>query len=155
MQLKKIDLAFWSHGLHDWGWWDSPPYGKRYYDTMVKQWITMRTQVPTPVVWVSMNNNCLELIQNSLMGSKKFVQGAMVEEANWYVHKRLREEKLPYWDAASVLRSPQRCNVSGDGVHVKMFVDIVRANILFNKLCDENFNWIGGIDKFIEPYNSL
>jgi len=80
VQLRKTDLAFWSHGLHDWGWWDSPPYGKRYYDTMVKQWIVMRKQVPTPTVWVSMNNNCLDLIQNSLMGKKKLIQAAMVEE---------------------------------------------------------------------------
>lgn len=35
--------------------------------------------------------------------------------------------------------------------HVKMFVDIVRANILFNKLCDDNFQWVGGEGAFLEP----
>ena len=80
MVLRKADLAFWSHGLHDWGWWDSPPYGKRYYDTMVKQWLTMRLEVPTPTVWVSMNNNCQELIHNSLMGGRMGKQAAMVED---------------------------------------------------------------------------
>jgi len=151
MKFRKIDLGFWNHGLHDWGWWDSPPYGKNYYSTMVSQWIAMRNHVPTPVVWVSLNNNCRSLIDNIIVGSQKAdTQVKMIEEANWYTHKRLRAEKLPYWDAASVLRSPQRCNVSGDGVHVKMFVDIVRANILFNKLCDENFDWIGGTDAFLQ-----
>lgn len=87
MQLKMIDLAFWSHGLHDWGWWDSPPYGKRYYDTMVRQWIDMRKKVPTPTVWVSMNNNCGELIQNSLMGGRRGRQGDMVEEVALYFPK--------------------------------------------------------------------
>ena len=80
MQLKKIDLAFWSHGLHDWGWWDSPPYGKNYYNTMVRQWKDMRPQVPTPVVWVSLNNNCPDLIHSSLMGGRKGKQYSMVDE---------------------------------------------------------------------------
>mmetsp|Transcript_26501 Transcript_26501/g.36496 ORF Transcript_26501/g.36496 Transcript_26501/m.36496 type:complete len:333 (-) Transcript_26501:29-1027(-) len=155
LQFKKADIAFWNHGLHDWASWNSPPYGEKHYQTVVKEWLDLRNQVPTPTIWVAMNNNCIDLMENAMINTKKITQTTMVEEANFYVHKRLREEKLPYWDAASVLRSPQRCNVSGDGVHVKMFVDIVRANILFNKLCDENFNWIGGIDKFIEPYNSL
>mmetsp|Transcript_15768 Transcript_15768/g.21668 ORF Transcript_15768/g.21668 Transcript_15768/m.21668 type:complete len:337 (+) Transcript_15768:84-1094(+) len=157
MQLRKIDLAFWNHGLHDLLVWNSPPFGKRYYDTVVSTWLTMRTKVPTPTIWVSLNNNCLELLKltNKLMIPAMTLQAVMVEEANWYIHKRLREEKLPYWDAATVLRSPQRCNVSGDGLHVKLFVDNARANILFNKLCDENFQWIGGVETFIEPYTSL
>ena len=73
-----------------------------------------------------------------------------VWQANWFAHMQLRAEKLPYWDAASVLRTPMRCSISADGVHVKMFVDTVRANILFNKLCDENFQWVGGEDAFVE-----
>ncbi len=58
-------------------------------------------------------------------------------------------DKLPYFDAASVLRSPQRCEVQGDGVHVQMWVDIVRAQILLNHLCDENNEWVGGIESFM------
>lgn len=73
----------------------------------------------------------------------------MVEDANLYVREELSKRKLPYFDAASVLRTPLRCNVSADGVHVQMWVDIVRANILFNHLCDANNNWVGGVDSFI------
>lgn len=73
----------------------------------------------------------------------------MVEEANKYVNKRLLKEKMPYWDAAAVLRTPTRCNVSDDGLHVKMFVDIMRAKMLFNHLCDADMNWRGSTSQFI------
>ena len=65
----------------------------------------------------------------------------MVEEANKYVNKRLLDEKIPYWDAGEVLRTSSRCNYSSDGLHVKMFVDVMRAKMLFNHLCDANMNW--------------
>lgn len=81
MQLKKIDLAFWNHGLHDWHMWGTPPYGKKYYDAMVRPWIDMQLQLvvlSTPTVWVSMNNNCLGLMRHANMGID--LQFAMVEE---------------------------------------------------------------------------
>ncbi len=62
--------------------------------------------------------------------------------------KKLREMGLPLFDAAAPLRSPQVCNVSSDGVHVKMWVDLVRAKMLLNHLCDEDFNWVGDINRF-------
>ena len=72
-------------------------------------------------------------------------QASMFEEINSYVRTQMRgtneSEKLPYFDAAEVLRSPSRCHVTADGLHVKMYVDLVRANILFNHLCDEDNNW--------------
>merc|ERR1712146_610968 len=36
--LRKIDLAFLQHGLHDQGWWSQQPHGKRLYDTVLKNW---------------------------------------------------------------------------------------------------------------------
>jgi hypothetical protein len=80
MQLKKIDLAFWNTGLHDCNLWDYPPYGQRYYDEIVRQWIDMRQLVPTPTVWVSMNNNCPDMVKDFLFGGKKIPLFAMVEE---------------------------------------------------------------------------
>jgi hypothetical protein len=152
--LRHIDFAFWSHGLHDYGWWDSPPYGQRYFDTIVSQWVRVREEVPTPVVWTSINPHCLALdplASRSFMQHKKggfAVQTQMVEEGNFITHAKLRELKLPYWDAAAPLRSPQRCDVSSDGVHVKMWVDLVRAQMMLNHLCDEDNNWVGDINRF-------
>lgn len=31
VRLRPIDFALWSHGLHDWGWWNTQPYGKCMY----------------------------------------------------------------------------------------------------------------------------
>ncbi len=41
------------------------------------------------------------------------------------------------------------CDHMADGVHVKMYVDIMRAKMLFNHLCDENMNWIGSSSRFL------
>lgn len=71
IQFRHIDLGFWNHGLHDWGWWDRPPFGPNFYNTMVRQWLEMKDTVPTPTVWVSMNNNCRALINEVIVGTQK------------------------------------------------------------------------------------
>ena len=147
-QLRKIDFGFWSHGLHDWGWWQEEPYGEKYFDTMVNQWITKRETAAFPTVWVSMNPECEAKLSNTLAAGKKKKQVEMVEEANRYVNERMLKENLPYWDAAAVLRSATRCDYSADGLHVKQFVDNMRAKMLFNHLCDHEFNWKGDIAHF-------
>lgn len=139
-QLRKIDLGFWNHGLHDYGWWEKDP-GPQFYETMVKQWINVRLQAAFPTVWVSMNPNCEEKLSFTLTPGKKKFQADIVEAANKYVNEKLLEEKLPYFDAAAPLRSNARCEYSADGLHVKMFVDNMRAKMLFNHLCDHEFNW--------------
>lgn len=144
---KSVDFAFWSHGLHDHGWWSRPPYYKMYMEQMVGNWLQIREKMPVPTVWVSMNNNCPDLIVHTLIQSKE-KQNEMMEYANYHVLKMMRHQKLPYFDAASVLRTPKRCEASSDGLHLKMWVDIVRAKILFNHLCDENMNWVGDLNRF-------
>lgn len=146
--LHPIDLAFWSYGVIDYGWWDKQPYGENYYNHIVKKWLDIRDLVPVPTVWVSMNSNCLQHLKFTDCGDKG-LQVKMVDEANRYVNNRTLHEKLPYWDAASVLRGPDRCNLSDDGLHVKMFVDVMRAKMLFNHLCDHEMNWRGSVDYFI------
>mmetsp|Transcript_2340 Transcript_2340/g.4930 ORF Transcript_2340/g.4930 Transcript_2340/m.4930 type:complete len:340 (-) Transcript_2340:96-1115(-) len=153
-ELHPIDFAFWGHGLHDWGWFDTHPHGARFYDAIVSIWKRVRDTVPTPVVWTPINPHCLELdplaqrsfFENRPGGFAKQVH--MAHEANYYTRKALREEGLPYYDSAAPLRSPQICNVSSDGVHVKMWVDLVRAQIMLNHLCDENYNWVADISRF-------
>ena len=140
------DVVFWNHGLHNGHLFNHPPYGELYYNNIVSGWLKARANATVPNVFVSGNNQCMEMF-TSLGITEKYsnislqLQVEQVEEANLYTHARMRKERLPYWDAAEVLRSPSRCHVTGDGCHVKMFVDIVRANILFNKLCDENNKW--------------
>lgn len=41
-----------------------------------------------------------------------------------------------------------RCDYSADGLHVKMFVDNMRAKMLFNHICDHEFNWKGDMSHF-------
>merc|ERR1719223_495630 len=92
-----------------------------------------------------MNNNCEKKLEKSVHH-----QSEMMSEGNHYVHRQTRASGLPYFDAASVLRTPSLCDVSGDGLHLKMWVDMVRAKILFNHLCDDDMNWVGGVDAFVE-----
>ena len=143
-ELRHIDQAFWNHGLHDWGWWDKPPMGDRYFEIIVERWLRARKLSEIPTVWVSMNPNCRKKINFSLGDMDK--QAVMVEEGNRVANARTLKESLPYWDAAAVLKTPSRCDQSADGVHVKMFVDKMRAKMLFNHLCDHAMNWRGGKD---------
>ena len=141
-------LAFWEHGVHDWGWFKDPPHGPKYYEQMVSQWIALRQSPPyVPSVWVSMNPNCKE----KLSETNGMFQPQMVEESNKYVNERLKTEKLPYWDAAAALRNPSRCDKSADGIHVKMYVNVMMAKMLLHHLCDENMNW-RGVDTILKHF---
>jgi hypothetical protein len=153
--LRNIDFALWAHGINDYGWFDRAPYGEKFFEQMTGQWLHIREKMPVPSVWTSMNNNCKEiytpdaLYMGPWIDEEKKLRGFhMVEESNWYVHKKLHEQGIPYFDAAAPLRSPQRCEVSSNGLHVKQWVEIVRAKILLNHLCDENNNWVGKVDRF-------
>ena len=139
--LHRIDVAFWNHGLHDWGWWEKPPIGDRYFETIMDRWIRSRAKTDIPTVWVSMNPNCRKKIKFAVGDMDR--QAAMVEEGNRVANERTAQAKLPYWDAAAALRTPTRCEQSADGVHVKMYVDQIRAKMLFNHLCDHNGHWRG------------
>lgn len=147
--LKPIDLAFVSWGLHDWGWWDKVPYGENYYKSIVSKWLNFyRDENYIQSVWVSMNSECVSLLDSSVLGDRKNLQVDMVEEANKYLNERLMNDQIPYWDAAEVLKTSNRCSISSDGLHVKQWVDVMRAKILFNHLCDENMNWRGSSNIF-------
>lgn len=65
----------------------------------------------------------------------------MVDDANSAADAYFLKHKLPYWDTNAVLRSQNMCEHSADGVHVKMYVDTMRAKMLFNHLCDHQWNW--------------
>ena len=152
--IRKVDFALWNHGLNDWGWFNKPPHGSKYYDLMTGAWLKTRERVEVPSVWVSMNNVCRQWMTNTFMNGKNTPEAqelayTMVEEANQYVHQKLFEQGLPYFDAAQVFRSPQRCDLSGsNGLYARMWTDVVRAKMLFNHLCDEDFNWVAAPERF-------
>lgn len=141
--LREIDIAFVEFGLHNM-WWDTD--GEQYYNKLVKFWLNARSKAIVPSVWIAMNPNCEELLR--LQSGPLPDQQLRVEVANYYTNWRTLKDKLPYWDAAAPLRTPDRCKYLDDGLHVKMFVDIMRAKMLLNHLCDSNMNWRGSLDFF-------
>jgi hypothetical protein len=145
--LKPLHLAFFSHGLQDYGWWNKEPYGEKFYSSMVADWAESLSKNKVPSVWVSLNSQCAELVKNKAGGKGKLPP--MIDAVNSYVNAKAKKDKIPYWDAAAPLRTPSRCDLLDDGVHVKMFVDIMRAKMLFNHLCDKDMNWRGGPDSFL------
>jgi hypothetical protein len=154
-KIQKIDLALWNLGLHnsanvwDHHSQDISKRGERYYDIFVKNWIQFRPKSQFPTVYMSMNNQPRNFTIPNLKPEQCYRQQQRVEDANHYMHTRLRGEKLPYFDASSVLRSPQREQLNADLSHVQMWVDSVRANILLNHLCDEDGQWMGSEQNFI------
>lgn len=151
--VRPIDISFVSYGLHNWGWWDNSEgrgnnsYGKTYNEKFVNHWLKIQDKVKTPTVWMPMNNQCKEKLLYPFHDMN--IQFNMVEKANFYTNKRARIEKFPYWDSAAVLRTSNRCEISADGLHVNMWVDLFRARMLFHHLCDHNWNWHGDIASFL------
>ena len=158
-ELRYVDMGFWCHGLHDSGWWDTPPYGKHYYESIVKHWENIYNMTGNtikavqsvkgskegkvvPSVFVSMNPECREKIEAGFVSRERLnIQYAMVEETVPYMNKIMRNRQLPYWDAASVLRTDDRCSLTPDGVHVAGWVNVFRAKMLLGMLCDEKNQW--------------
>ena len=137
--LRPIDFVLWNYGLHDYGWFQEPPRGQRYYDALVKSdFVNNIPNAKMPMVWVSMNQNCKAKMREEEL---KRDQAGMVTDANAYVNMKFLQSKLPYWDADAVLRTDSSCERSADGVHVNMYVDMMRAKMLLNHLCDHNWNW--------------
>jgi hypothetical protein len=146
-KIRPIDFVLWNHGLHDWGWFEKPPYGKKFYDSILRDYLVHRKEAKMPVVWVSMNSQCDRMLIEDAFKRK---QHLMVSGANEYLNKRLKKERIPYWDSDALMRVPDRCKHSADGVHVNMYVDIMRAKMLIHHLCDRNMQWRENIlDHFI------
>lgn len=178
-EIRPIDFAFLQHALHDAGYWWDQPFGERLYNTVIRKWRmelypmgnTPGGYETTPIIeedasssksanerhhysaaqstWVSMNPNVGEWVSAFLTRDSGLYQERMVEEASAYLNRRFLHEQLPYWDAGAPLRSHQRKSLSADGVHVKMLVDIMRAKMLFNHLCDDDMNWRGSPEVFM------
>jgi hypothetical protein len=149
-QLRNISIAFWSYGLHEKWKWENPPYGVNYYNSFVQPYLRIRQTKDVPLIWTSINEHCAAHDPFKEKAPGYFQrQTEMVREANNHTRHMLRNINAPYYDLAAPLRTPQICDVSADGLHVKMWVDVVRAQILLNYLCDENNQWVGSAEAFI------
>jgi len=99
-----------------------------------------------PNAWVSMNTECKEKVNSPIVPN----QAEMANEVNQLLGEVMATDRLPYMDADLVLRSPDLCqNVTGDGLHVNMWVDQVRASLLFNFLCNAKNEWVGNEAAFL------
>ncbi len=137
--INKMDILFVNWGLHNQNYFFDAPQGKNYHKNIFSIWYNSRNNSVLPTVYTSLNPQCAEKVYHPL--KKHVLQAESVEKANAYINKFTLENAIPYWDAGAVLRSSNRCNVTADGVHVKMYVDIMRAKMLFNHLCDRNMKW--------------
>jgi hypothetical protein len=136
--LRPIDHLFWSYGIHEWDLWKNGPFTDLFYNNIHKTFRDYMSHFTYPAVWVSMNTWCVDkVIQTHKM------RVPLTVAVNKELGERLKTENFPYYDADLFLRGPQSCNVSGDGRHVKMWVDLYRAQTFFNYLCDENNEWVG------------
>jgi hypothetical protein len=137
--LRPIDFLLMNYGLHDYGWFDSPPRGQKYVEALVSQdFVKHIPEAKMPMVWVTMNKNCESKLRKE---DRDRDQHGMVDDANKYANEYFLRHKLPYWDANAVLRTEKMCEHSDDGVHVNQYVDIMRAKMLFNHLCDHHWTW--------------
>jgi hypothetical protein len=141
--IRPIDFLLWNHGLHDWGWFDKTPRGPKFFETIVlRDYLKVIPHAKMPTVWVSMNSECPSKLRDVDVQRD---QHGMVDDANKFTNLRSLESKIAYWDADAVLRSADEdsnvCAHSADGVHVKMYVDTMRAKMLFNHLCDHHWVW--------------
>jgi hypothetical protein len=145
--IHNISLAFWQYGIHG----GLPQQNRDYGSGILKRYADVRRSSIVPVVWASLNPNCIEKLKipGDTEQLKANRQGTRVDHLNHYAASTCYRRKLPYWDTAALLRTPTRCNASADGLHVEAYVDIMRTIILFNHLCDEDNNWIGSDSLFL------
>lgn len=144
--LRKHDFVLYQYGLHFKQFFNTTPYGEKFFDHFVQPWIDSRTSNSVPSVWTAMNGECRPLIDPRWRDSN---QPDIVEEANYYVRKELARRNLPYFDTNIMLQSSQRCDISRDGLHVKMWSEIIRSRMLLNYLCDDDWNWVGDPNAFV------
>ena len=137
--IRPIDFLMFNFGLHDWGYFfEQPNRGLKYHNILKREYIEVYKELPMPSIWVSMNTNCDQKLPIDI---RKMDQAGMVTDANKYINERFLKDKIPYFDADAVLRTNDSCMHSADGVHVNMYVDMMRAKMLFNHLCDAEWNW--------------
>ena len=147
--IRPVDIAFINCGLHDQTMFLVGNAGINYYNNILRKfWINFKDEVTVPTVWTSMNPECLEKLSSSASQEKSEKQFKIVEIVNAYVNDRLFREKTPYFVYGAVLRAPHRCEHSADGLHMKIYSNIVAAILLLNYICDSQGKWRGDANIF-------
>ena len=99
--LRSIDILFFEYGLHDYGWFQDGDRGLKFYNALVKtDFVEKRKHSPMPTIWLPMNTNCKEKIDNVFNDRD---QAGMVADGNKYVNKQLLADKIPYFDTVIYL----------------------------------------------------
>jgi hypothetical protein len=115
---RPLDYLFWSYGLHDWGWWiveGQDPF-INHFNNIHGNFRKYSGRFKCPTIWVSMNSECAyKLGHQVLSGHSADLQAASANKVNQELGEMLKSQHLPYYDADLVLRSPELCNVTGDG----------------------------------------
>jgi hypothetical protein len=115
--MRKVDYLFCNHGLHEWGWWVTDRFDPvlRFYGTQYDSFRSWSNHSDIPSVWVSINSECIDKLGNNAMSHSADLQAASANKVNQELGEMLKSRHLPYYDADLVLRSPELCNVTGDG----------------------------------------
>ena len=109
----KIDYLFWNFGFHELSSWvvegENPVL--TFYADFHGIFRDYYYSFNCPAVWVSMNSNCQ--IKKKIQYQKDVMP---VNKLNMELGEILKVEHWPYYDATMVLRSPELCTVSDDGM---------------------------------------
>jgi hypothetical protein len=121
---RKMDYLFMNYGFHDFGGWllENRDVVQLFYNSFHGQGYRGHlSHFHNPVIWVSLNSNCDFSFGNGVVGghSANF-QVRSVDRINREFGDLLKAGYWPYYDADMVLRSPDLCNVTGDGTYVLM-----------------------------------
>lgn len=145
--FRQLDIFLFHYGIHQaWEKYHVEPHGTHYYEDLVVPWTKTVKDSPFPCVFMGMNNECLWKMQNrtEVWKDKRALQFRMVNDANKVTNARAKADRIPYWDTGAPLRTNTTCVQSADGVHVSRYVDIMRAMMLLNHLCERDPTPEGG-----------
>jgi hypothetical protein len=136
---RPVDMGFIGLGVHSiWEKWRLDPMKYWVHGHTMQPffdlWCTMLNRDTTPVcplVWMSMNQQCCPKKELRWQHQCRYV-----DAGNNGSRRALNDAGLPYLNWADTVSGRSKCDTSDDGVHVKAWVDNVRAQILFGYLCD-------------------
>ena len=98
------------------------------------------------MVWVPYNRECAarahDFFAYKNVSFAPEEQGVALDAANNLAMPILKRHSFPFLNL--MLPESKICEITGDGVHVKQYVDVVRAHVLLRSLCDEETGrWLG------------
>lgn len=132
-KFRNHDLVIISYGVHEARVLSGrPEHYKDFLAPLLEYWNTQQENTP-PVVWLPQNPECAEILNPTYSDQVEIMEKANEVARDLFSH-------MPFLDMDQLLKF-QLCSLSGDGLHIKAWVEIIRAKILLNEICDENWNF--------------